>query len=99
MNATSQDIKVEATDYSKFRGFVMLTKYRLAGLVVFSAIITYLTVAETINYKQLLALSIGGFMVTAAANGFNMIIEKDLDKLMDRTKNRPLPTGKLNVLE
>ncbi|MBK7669551.1 MAG: UbiA family prenyltransferase [Sphingobacteriaceae bacterium] len=28
-----------------------------------------------------------------------MIIEKDLDKLMDRTKNRPLPTGKLNVIE
>lgn len=99
MNATSQDIKAEAADYSKFRGFVMLTKYRLAGLVVFSAVITYLTVAETINYQQILALSIGGFMVTAAANGFNMIIEKDLDKLMDRTKNRPLPTGKLNVLE
>lgn len=77
----------------------MLTKYRLAGLVVFSAVITYLTVAETINYQQILALSIGGFMVTAAANGFNMIIEKDLDKLMDRTKNRPLPTGKLNVAE
>ena len=77
----------------------MLTKYRLAGLVVFSAVITYLTVAETINYQQVLALSIGGFMVTAAANGFNMIIEKDLDKLMDRTKNRPLPTGKLNVVE
>ena len=77
----------------------MLTKYRLAGLVVFSAVITYLTVAENINYRQILALSIGGFMVTAAANGFNMIIEKDLDRLMDRTKNRPLPTGKLSVLE
>jgi len=77
----------------------MLTKYRLAGLVVFSAVITYLTVAENINYQQILALSIGGFMVTAAANGFNMIIEKDLDKLMDRTKNRPLPTGKLTIAE
>lgn len=90
---------MEAADYSKFRAFVMLTKYRLAGLVVFSAVITYLTVAETINYRQILALSIGGFMITAAANGFNMIIERDLDKLMDRTKNRPLPTGKLNVGE
>ena len=77
----------------------MLTKYRLAGLVVFSAVITYLTVAENINYQQILALSIGGFMITAAANGFNMIIEADLDKLMDRTKNRPIPTGKLNVTE
>jgi protoheme IX farnesyltransferase len=99
LNATTQDIKLEAADYSKFKAFVMLTKYRLAGLVVFSAVITYLTVAETVNIQQLLALSIGGFMVTAAANGFNMIIEKDLDKLMDRTKNRPLPIGKLNVVE
>lgn len=99
MNTTSQDIKLEAADYSRFKAFVMLTKYRLAGLVVFSAVITYLTVAETINYQQILALSIGGFMVTAAANGFNMIIEKDLDKLMDRTKSRPLPTGKLNTIE
>lgn len=78
---------------------MMLTKHRLAGLVVLSAVITYLTVAETINYQELIALSVGGFMVTAAANGFNMIIEKDLDKLMDRTKNRPLPIGKLNVKE
>ncbi len=99
MNATSQDIKTEAADYSKFQAFVKLTKYSLSGLVVFSAVITYLTVAETIHYQQILALSIGGFMVTAAANGFNMIIEKDLDKLMDRTKNRPLPRGKLNVTE
>jgi protoheme IX farnesyltransferase len=99
LNATSQDIKTEVADYSKFKAFVKLTKYSLSGLVVFSAVITYLTVAETIHYQQILALSIGGFMVTAAANGFNMIIEKDLDKLMDRTKNRPLPIGKLNVTE
>ena len=99
LNTTTQDIKTEVAAYSKFSAFVMLTKYRLAALVVFSAVITYFTVAETVDYKQVLALSIGGFMVTAAANGFNMIIEKDLDKLMDRTRNRPLPMGKLNVDE
>lgn len=99
LNTTTQNIKTEAAAYSRFSAFVKLTKYRLAALVVFSAVITYFTVAETVDYKQVIALSLGGFMVTAAANGFNMIIEKDLDKLMDRTKNRPLPTGKLNVAE
>lgn len=99
MNTTQQDIKAEVADYSKFQAFVKLTKHRLASLVVFSAVVTYLTVADDVNYKQVLALSIGGFMVTAAANGFNQIIEKDLDKLMDRTKNRPIPTNKLNVNE
>ena len=99
MNNTVQDIKSNTADYSKFQAFVKLTKYSLAGLVVFSAVITYITVAENINYKQILALSIGGFMIVAAANGFNQIIEKDLDKLMDRTKNRPIPTNKLSSTE
>ncbi|MBS1652226.1 MAG: protoheme IX farnesyltransferase [Bacteroidetes bacterium] len=75
----------------KLKGFIELTKYRLGSLVVFSALITYFTVAETINLVQVIALGLGGFLVTSAANGFNQIIEKELDKLMDRTRNRPLP--------
>lgn len=85
--------------YSKFSGFLKLTKYGLGGLVVFSAVITYLTIADTIQWMQVLALSVGGFMVTSAANGFNQIIEKDLDKLMDRTRNRPMPTDVLSTNE
>ena len=42
-------------------------------------------------------LTIGGFFVTGAANGFNEIIEKDLDKLMKRTMNRPIPAGKMST--
>ncbi len=99
MNTAQQDIKTEVAEYSKFQAFVKLTKHRLASLVVFSAVITYLTVADDVNLKQIIALSVGGFMVTAAANGFNQVIEKELDKLMDRTKNRPMPTNKLNVAE
>ncbi len=83
------------TNYSKLSGFLKLTKFRLGGLVVFSAVITYFTVAASINWYQVVALCLGGMLVTSAANGFNQIIEKDLDKLMDRTKNRPMPTGVL----
>ncbi|MES2680601.1 MAG: heme o synthase [Bacteroidota bacterium] len=90
------NISTQLHTYSKFSGFLKLTKFRLGGLVVFSAVITYLTVSTSINLQQLLALSIGGFLVTSAANGFNQIIEKDLDKLMDRTRNRPMPTEVLN---
>lgn len=42
-------------------------------------------------------LVIGGFMVTGAANGFNEIIEKDLDRLMKRTVTRPLPSGAMTT--
>ncbi len=86
-------------NYSKVSGFLKLTKFRLGALVVFSAIVTYFTVATTINWYQVLALSLGGLLVTSAANGFNQIIEKDLDKLMDRTKNRPIPIGVLSNTE
>jgi len=92
-------ISTPITNYSKISGYLKLTKFRLGALVVFSAIVTYFTVATTINWYQVLALSLGGLLVTSAANGFNQIIEKDLDKLMDRTKNRPMPTGILSSTE
>ena len=67
--------------------------------MVFSAIITYFTVAKEVNVNAIFAICIGGLFVTSAANGFNQIIEKDLDRLMDRTKQRPMPTGVLSDKE
>lgn len=97
LESTATDI--QAVPYSKLRGFIKLTKFRLGSLVVFSALVTYLTVCPSVNWVQLLALCLGGMLVTSAANGFNQIIEKDLDKLMDRTHLRPMPTGVLTVTE
>ena len=85
--------------YSKFTGFVRLTKIRLGGLVVFSAIISYLTVATTYDWQQILGVLAGGFLVTGAANGLNQVIEADRDKLMDRTRERPIPLEILSTSE
>lgn len=85
----------ETIKYSKVTSYFKLTKFTLSALVVFSAVITYFTVADTFILSKIVALCLGGFFVTGAANGFNQIIEKDLDALMNRTKHRPLPT--LNV--
>jgi protoheme IX farnesyltransferase len=89
----------ETIVYSKAKSFFKLTKFTLSALVVLSAIITFFTVADTFTWKQVLAISLGGFLVTAAANGFNQIIEKDLDKLMNRTRLRPIPTGNLSTTQ
>ena len=99
MGTTASNILANPRTYSKFSGFLKLTKFGLGGLVVFSAVITYFTVAETIQWMQVIALGLGGFLVTSAANGFNQIIEKDLDKLMDRTRARPMPTEVLTIHE
>lgn len=83
----------------KLKVYALFTKMRLASLVVFSAVVSYLYAAASVNALALIVLAVGGFLVTGAANGMNQIIEKDFDKLMDRTSNRPIPSGKMSVKE
>lgn len=68
---------------------------RLALSVVFSSIAGYLLAADTINYTDLFLLTLGGYCLVGASNAFNQVIEKELDALMQRTKNRPLPSGRM----
>jgi len=83
-----------------WKDFSKLVKMRLTFLVVFSASISYIIGAKMsggINWYDWGKLVIGGFLVTAAANCFNEIIEKDLDKLMKRTMDRPMPAGRMTT--
>lgn len=57
----------------------------------------YRSEIESINWGNWGILILGGFLVTASANCFNEIIEKDLDKLMARTKDRPMPSGRMTT--
>ena len=83
---------------SKVKDFTLLAKVRLSWLVVFSAVCSFLMTGEG-SWLELAYLVVGGFFVTGASNGFNQIIERDVDAKMDRTKNRPVPTGRLSVTE
>lgn len=75
--------------------FKAITKMRLALSVVFSSIAGYFLAADAINYVDLALLAVGGYCLVGASNAFNQIIEKDLDALMERTKTRPLPAGRV----
>lgn len=78
----------------------MFVKLRLASLVVFSAVIGYIVISEgNINWAEVAWLTLAGFLVTGSANGFNQIIEREYDKIMDRTAMRPLPQNKMSVSE
>lgn len=84
----------------KLKDIMELTKLRLSLLVVFSAIMAYLLAIETaVVWSNVFFLFLGGFLVTASSNTVNQIIEKDLDKLMTRTQNRPLPAGRMRLVE
>lgn len=85
---------------SIFLDFKEITKAGLAISVVFSSLAGYLLGIYTFNSNNLitlLLLAIGGYCMVGASNAYNQIIEKDLDVLMDRTKNRPIPGGRMSV--
>jgi len=91
-----------STALSEIKHFIadlkQLVKMRLTMTVVFSASIAFLIGSKQqgdINWLNWLILTTGGFLVTGSANGFNEIIERDLDKLMKRTADRPIPAGRM----
>ncbi|MCC1483012.1 heme o synthase [Winogradskyella immobilis] len=77
--------------------FKEITKMGLSISVVFSSVAGYLLGAETVDFYTVVLLSLGGYFMVGASNAYNQIIEKDLDALMDRTKNRPIPAGRMSV--
>ncbi len=87
----------QSVPQSIIRNFTEITKVRLSVSVVFSSAAGYLLGAEAIDFYTLLLLCVGGYCMVGASNVYNQIIERDLDALMDRTKNRPIPAGRMSV--
>ena len=85
----------------KLTDYKLLIKFRLSALVVFSSVMAFLITAPSaaFSWTAVLALIVGGMLVTGAANALNQVLERDYDKLMTRTANRPLPTGRMTVSE
>ena len=95
MSATINPISIK----SIFIDFKAITKAGLAISVLFSSIAGYLLGFNDTNpfsWTVLLKLAIGGYCMVGASNAYNQVIEKDLDALMDRTKNRPVPAGRMS---
>ncbi len=85
---------------STARDYWQLLKARLSGLVAFSAALAFLMGSTgSVDWVRLFALVVGGFALTGAANIINQIIERDLDRRMARTQQRPLATGVINPIE
>lgn len=95
-----QDISLNTT--SLYRDFLEVTKARLSVSVVFSSVAGFflgIYDIESFKWSTLAMLVIGGYCMVGASNVFNQIIEKDLDALMDRTKRRPIVTGKISKVQ
>lgn len=95
MEATTNSFSIKAT----FIDFKEITKAGLAISVVFSSIAGFLLGINHFNshsWITILLLAVGGYCMVGASNAYNQIIEKDIDALMDRTKNRPIPSGRMS---
>ena len=100
LRAETAIARMPALVRSRARDYSLLLKPNLSFMVVFSSVIGYL-MGPGIHFAimPVLQLFIGGMLVTGGANTLNQILERDIDALMHRTRDRPLPTGRMSPTE
>ncbi|HEV7346733.1 heme o synthase [Telluribacter sp.] len=99
MISSESSLSVGEKISGKVKALFELLKFRLAALVAFSGAFGYSLGAEVLDWPKLILFCMAAIGITGAANIINQVIEKDLDKLMKRTSQRPLPSGRLSVDE
>lgn len=93
-------LKARTDIAAKIRDYKQLVKLRLTILVVFSTAIGFLIASPaTLDWTSFTVLLFSSFLIVGASNAINQIIEKDSDKLMTRTANRPLAQNRMSVRE
>jgi protoheme IX farnesyltransferase len=86
--------------HTKLDDLVLLTKVRLNALVVATTAGGYYMAAQgTIDPASLLTTSMGTALVASGAAAINQVMERDLDRLMNRTKERPVAGGRMSPVE
>ncbi len=92
--------KIPVLLVGRFKDYSQLLKPNLSFMVVFSSVIGYLLAPGiAFDWVNVLVLFGGGILVTGGANTINQILEREGDKLMQRTMNRPIPDGRLGTTE
>lgn len=85
----------------KVKDYMLLIKFSLSFMVVFSAVISYLLAPKVVTYDwgMIILLFIGGMLVTGSANAVNQVVERNTDALMKRTAKRPVASGRMSITE
>ena len=92
---------ISFTIAGKVRDYMMLIKFSLSFMVVFSAVISYLLAPKVVQFDwaMIIWLFVGGMLVTGSANAVNQVVERDTDAMMKRTAKRPVASGRMSVGE
>jgi len=85
---------------TRLRAYIELVKFRLSMLVAFSSGFGYvLGHSGAFDWGHFLMFCLGAILMSGAAITINQILEREYDKIMTRTQNRPLPTGRVSETE
>ncbi len=77
--------------------FFEITKFRLSLLVALSSVFGFFISSSKVDINDVFILLVGGYLISSSSVINNQILEKDLDKMMNRTNKRPIPTGRISV--
>ena len=77
--------------------FFEITKFRLSLLVALSSVFGFFISSSKVDINEVFILLVGGYLLSSSSVINNQILEKDLDKMMNRTNKRPIPTGRISV--
>ncbi|HYI61990.1 MAG TPA: heme o synthase [Acidimicrobiales bacterium] len=81
---------------SRLAAYVALTKPRIIELLLVTTVPTQVVAARGLPSGWLVLWTVlGGTFAAGGANAINMVVDRDIDRLMKRTRNRPLVTGEL----
>ncbi len=90
------DLKLDSSWQNRVADYVQLTKPRIISLLLITtAGAMWLAGRGHVDPVLLLTTILGGALAACSANTFNCVIDRDIDQLMERTRNRPLPAGRL----
>src|SRR5437879_12728977 len=82
---------------ASWRDYAQLMKVRIAGLLLLVALAGYVATSGTaIDGGRLGSLVIAGFLASTGSSVVNSYVDRDIDPLMDRTRHRPLPMGRIH---
>jgi protoheme IX farnesyltransferase len=96
-----EEVVSSSLSYSRARDFYELTKPRMNLLVVITTMVGFYmaSLPGILNWILLFQTLLGTAMLAASASIFNQLLEREYDARMPRTRNRPLPTGKVAPIE
>ena len=93
----SASVRSQSNSTTAITDYLVLGKAKLSSLVVFSSVFGYLIVADSIDWIHFVLLGVGGLLTTMSANALNQVLERDYDKLMRRTMDRPLAADRMKT--